>query len=305
MYANRVKLTVVLFFIVLLLLTGSPSEGQDFSKIQIETIKVSGNTYMLTGAGGNIGISAGKDCVFMIDASYAPLTRKIKAAIGTISSISPKFVVITHWHQDHAGGNENLAREEAILVAHENVRKRLGSEQFVEFFNRKVPPVPDSALPTITFTQDVSFYLNGDDIFIFHVAPAHSDGDAIVHFRKSNVIHTGDIYFNGLYPFIDLSAGGSVDGVIAAVKQLISLCDNNTKIIPGHGPLSDKIGLESYLKMLVTIRDRIANETKAGKTLDEVIASKPTHDFDRLWGKGFLKSDQFVKIVYDSLIKKK
>lgn len=305
MFTNRMKLAAVTLFAVLFLLSGSYSEGQDFSSVQVEAIKVSGNVYMLTGAGGNIGISAGKDCVFMIDASYAPLTEKIKAAIRTFSSKPTKFVVTTHWHQDHTGGNENLSREGAIMVAHENVRKRLGSEQFVGFFNRKIPPMAESALPIITFSQDISFHLNGDDIFIFHVAPAHTDGDAIVHFRQSGVIHTGDIYFNGLYPFIDLSAGGSVDGVIAAVKQLISLCGNNTKVIPGHGPLSDKAGLEAYLKMLVTIRDRIANEIKAGKTLDEVIASKPTRDFDPIWGKGFLKPEQFVKIVYDSLVKKK
>ncbi len=305
MFTNRMKLALVPLFVVLFLLTGSYSEGQDFSKVQVEAIKVSGNVYMLTGTGGNIGISAGKDCVFMVDASYAPLTGKIKTAIGTISSKPPKFVVTTHWHQDHTGGNENMAREGAIMVAHENVRKRLGSEQFVEFFNRKIPPVLESALPIITFSQDISFHLNGDDIFIFHVAPAHTDGDAVVHFRKSNVIHVGDLYFNGLYPFIDLSAGGSVDGVIAAIKQLNVLCDSNTKIIPGHGPLSDKAGLETYLKMLVTIRDRIANDIKSGKTLDEVIASKPTRDFDPIWGKGFLKPEQFVKIVYDSLVKKK
>jgi cyclase len=305
MFTNRMKLAAVTLFAVLFLLSGSYSEGQDFSSVQVEAIKVSGNVYMLTGTGGNIGISAGKDCVFMIDASYAPLTEKIKAAIRTFSPKPTKFVVTTHWHQDHTGGNENLSREGAIMVAHENVRKRLGSEQFVGFFNRKIPPMAESALPIITFSQDISFHLNGDDIFIFHVAPAHTDGDAIVHFRQSGVIHTGDIYFNGLYPFIDLSAGGSVDGVIAAVKQLISLCGNNTKVIPGHGPLSDKAGLEAYLKMLVTIRDRIANEIKAGKTLDEVIASKPTRDFDPIWGKGFLKPEQFVKIVYDSLVKKK
>ena len=305
MFTNRMKLAAVTLFAVLFLLSGSYSEGQDFSSVQVEAIKVSGNVYMLTGTGGNIGISAGKDCVFMIDASYAPLTEKIKAAIRTFSPKPTKFVVTTHWHQDHTGGNENLSREGAIMVAHENVRKRLGSEQFVGFFNRKIPPMAESALPIITFSQDISFHLNGDDIFIFHVAPAHTDGDAIVHFRQSGVIHTGDIYFNGLYPFIDLSAGGSVDGVIAAVKQLISLCGNNTKVIPGHGPLSDKAGLEAYLKMLVTIRDRIANEIKAGKTLDEVIASKPTRDFDPILGKGFLKPEQFVKIVYDSLVKKK
>jgi len=305
MFAKRIKIFVVPLFVVIFLLAGSYSEGQDFSSVRVEAIKVSGNVYMLTGAGGNIGISAGKDGVLMIDASYAPLSEKIKAAIRTFNSKPIRFVVTTHWHQDHAGGNENLAREGAILVAHENVRKRLGSEQFLEVFDRKIPALPESALPIITFSRDISFHLNEDDILIFHVAPAHTDGDAIVHFKRSGVIHTGDLYFNGLYPFIDLSAGGSVDGVIAAIKQIIDLCDSNTKVIPGHGPLSDKAGLEAYLKMLIVIRDKIANGIKAGKSLDEVIASKPTRDFDPVWGKGFLKTEQFVKIVYGSLLMKR
>jgi glyoxylase-like metal-dependent hydrolase (beta-lactamase superfamily II) len=304
MFTKRMKIFVLPLFVAIFLLAGSYCEGQDYSNVRVDAIKVSGNVYMLTGAGGNIGVSAGKDGVFMIDASYAPLTEKIKAAIGTFSSKPARFVLTTHWHQDHAGGNEYLAREGAMLVAHENVRKRLGSEQFVEFFNAKVPAMPESALPIITFSRDISFHLNEDDIFIFNIAPSHSDGDAIVHFRRSGVIHTGDLYFNGLYPFIDLSAGGSVDGVIAVIKKIMDICDSNTKVIPGHGPLSDRAGLEAYLKMLVAIRDNIASEIKAGKTLDEVIASKPTRVFDPIWGKGFLKPEQFVKIVYSSLLLK-
>jgi cyclase len=187
---------------------------------------------MLKGAGGNIGILVGENGVFMIDSSYAPMTGKIKAAIITVNPKSIKFVVNTHWHQDHVGSNENLAAEGAIIVAHESVRKRLGSEQFIAFVNKKIPPMPESALPVITFTQDISFHLNGEDILILHVAPAHTDGDSIVHFRQSNIIHTGDLYFNGLYPFIDLSAGGSVDGLISAVKQLLSLCDKQYKDNP-------------------------------------------------------------------------
>ena len=165
--------------------------------------------------------------------------------------------------------------------------------------------MPESALPVITFSQNVTFYLNGNEIFVFHVEPAHTDGDAIVHFKKSNVIHMGDIYFNGMYPFIDLSAGGSINGMIAAVKWILLLCDQNTKVIPGHGHLSNKAELEEYLKMLVAARDRISREIKAGKPLDAVIASQPTRDLDTAWGKGFMKPEQFVKIVYDSLVNEK
>jgi glyoxylase-like metal-dependent hydrolase (beta-lactamase superfamily II) len=282
--------------------TGAYSATQDFANVQIQTEKVADNVFMLIGAGGNIGVSAGKDCVLMIDTSYAPLTNKIKAAIATVSGKSIQYVVNTHWHQDHTGGNENFIKAGATVVAHENVRKRVSTEQFVKLLNKTVPPLPASALPVITFSKDVTFHLNGNEIFIFHIERAHTDGDAIVHFKKSNVIHTGDIYFNGIYPFIDLSAGGSINGMIAAVERILLLCDRNTKVIPGHGHLSDKAELEEYLKMLVAVRDRITREIKAGKPLEAVIASQPTRDLDQVWGKGFMKPEQFVRIVYDSLV---
>jgi len=241
----------------------------------------------------------------VIDASYAPMTDKIKAAIMTVSDKPIQFLVDTHWHQDHTGGNEDFAKSGAILVAQENVRKRLSTEQYIEFLNKTISPLPASALPVITFNEHVTFHLNGDEIYIFHIERAHTDGDAIVHFKNSNVIHMGDIYFNGMYPFIDLSVGGSINGMIAAVVRVLTLCNDNTKIIPGHGPLSNRTGLEAYRKMLVAVRDRVNNEIKAGKNLDAVIASRPTRDLDPVWGNGFLKAELFVRIVYDSLVKDK
>jgi glyoxylase-like metal-dependent hydrolase (beta-lactamase superfamily II) len=260
---------------------------------------------MLVGAGGNIGVSTGKDCVFMIDTSYAPLADKIKAAIATVSDKPIQYVVNTHWHQDHVGGNEYFAKAGATVVAHDNVRKRVSTEQVVKILNKTVPPLPEPALPVITFSRSVTFYLNGNEIYILNIARAHTDGDAIVHFRKSNVIHMGDIYFNGTYPFIDLSAGGSMNGMIRAVKNILLLCDRDTKVIPGHGHLSNKTELEEYLKMLVAVRDRVSHEIKAGKPLDAVIASQPTQDFDPVWGKGFMKPEQFVTIAYESLASEK
>lgn len=305
MFTRQIRLAGILLLVLFMGQTGAYSATQDFANVQIQTEKVADNVFMLIGAGGNIGVSAGQDCVFMIDTSYAPLADKIKAAVAAVSGKPIKYVVNTHWHQDHVGGNENFVKAGATVVAHENVRKRVSTEQFVKLLNKTVPPLPESALPVITFSQNVTFYLNGNEIFVFHIARAHSDGDAIVHFKKSNVIHMGDIYFNGTYPFIDLSAGGSINGMIAAVKRILLLCDQNTKVIPGHGHLSNKAELEEYLKMLVTVRDRIAREIKAGKPLDAVIASQPTRDRDRTWGKGFMKPEQFVKIVYDSLVNEK
>jgi len=302
MFTRQIRLTGILLLVLFMGQTGAYPATQDFANVQIQTEKVADNVFMLIGVGGNIGVSAGKDCVLMIDTSYAPLTDKIKAAIATVSSKSIQYVVNTHWHHDHTGGNENFVKAGAVMVAHENVRKRLSTEQFIKLLNKTVPPLPESALPVITFSQDVTFHLNGNEIFIFHIARAHSDGDAIVYFKKSNVIHMGDIYFNGMYPFIDLSAGGSINGMISAVERILLLCDRNTKVIPGHGHLSNKAELEEYLKMLVAVRDRVTREVKAGKPLDAVIASQPTRDLDQAWGKGFMKPEQFVRIVYESLV---
>jgi glyoxylase-like metal-dependent hydrolase (beta-lactamase superfamily II) len=211
--------------------------------------------------------------------------------------------LITQWHQDHVGGNEYFAKAGAILVAHEKVHQRLSNEQYMEFFKAKIPALPASARPAITFSKDVIFHMKKDDISAFNLGNAHTDGDAIVYFKKSNVIHMGDIFFNGIYPFIDLSAAGTINGMIEAVQYTLTLCNSTTRIIPGHGPVSDKTGLEAYLDMLVKVRDRIANAIKEDKSLGTIIAERPTADYDQKWGKGFLKSDQFVQIVYSSLRK--
>jgi glyoxylase-like metal-dependent hydrolase (beta-lactamase superfamily II) len=305
MFTFRIRWIVVLLLVFLLAGAGTLAKAQDFEKAQIGTLKVEGNIYMLTGPGGNIGIYAGKDAVLLVDSQYAPVTDKIRAAVAAITDKPIQFVVNTQWHLDHTGGNENLARGGAVIVAHENVRKRLSTEQFMEFFKASIPPMPVRALPVITFERDMAFHLDGEEIRIFNVPTAHTDGDAIIHFRKSNVLHMGDILFNGLYPYIDLSAGGSINGMIAAVDRVLPLCDGNTKVIPGHGPLTDKAGLGAYRKMLAAVRDRIASEIQSGKTLPEVVAAQPTREFDDAWGKGFLKPEQFTTLVYSSLTGKK
>jgi glyoxylase-like metal-dependent hydrolase (beta-lactamase superfamily II) len=249
----------------------------------------------------NLGLSVGEDAVFVVDDQFAPLTPKIKAAIARLTAKPVKFVFNTHWHIDHTGGNENMGKGGALIVAHENVRKRMSTEQFIEFFGMKSPPSPKQALPVVTFTTDVTFHINGDEVFIFHVPPAHTDGDAIVQFKKSNVIHMGDTFFNKLYPFIDLSSGGSVEGMIAAAERVLSMASNDTKIIPGHGPLATKKDLQAYGDMLGTVSKRIRAQAKAGKTLEQVLASKPTAEFDEVWGKGFLPPAKFVEIIWKGL----
>ncbi|MDP1863489.1 MAG: MBL fold metallo-hydrolase [Thiobacillus sp.] len=274
---------------------------QDFSKVQIKTEKLSATTYMMTGEGGNLGLSVGEDAVFVIDDQFAPLTPKIKEAIAKLTKKPIKFVLNTHWHFDHTGGNENLGKAGALIIAHENVRKRLSADGFIAFFGMKTEAEPKVALPVITFTQDMSFHINGDELYAYHVAHAHTDGDAIVHFKNSNVIHMGDTFFNKLYPFIDTSSGGKVDGMIGAANRVLAIADDNTKIIPGHGPLASRADLLAYRDMLATVSTRIQAQIKSGKTLDEVQASKPTVEFDAVWGKGFLAPQKWVAMMYENL----
>ena len=278
---------------------------QDFSKVEIKTEKLADTVYMMMGAGGNLGLSVGEDAVFVIDDQFAPLTPKIQAAIAAITKEPVKFVLNTHWHFDHVGGNENLGKAGALIFAHENVRKRMSAEGFIEFLGMKTKPEPKIALPVVTFTSDLNFHINGDEVRAFHVARAHTDGDIIIHFAKSDVIHMGDTFFNKLYPFIDTSSGGTVEGVLAAADRVLKMAGDKTKIIPGHGPLATKADLKTYRDMLAKVSAKIRGQIKAGKKSEEVVASKPTAEFDAVWGKGFLPPEKFVAMVYSNLAKKK
>ena len=285
----------------LLSLPLSVAAQPDLSKVEITTTKLAEGLHVLFGAGGNIGVSSGKDGVFIIDDQYAPMTSKIKAAVAGITDKPIRFVLNTHWHGDHTGGNENLGGAGSIIVAHENVRKRMSVEQFLEAFNERVPASPAAALPVVTYADSVSFHLNGEEMHCFHLPPAHTDGDSVVHFKKANVIHTGDLFFNGLYPFIDASTGGSVDGMINAADKVLALANDATQIIPGHGPMAKKADLVAFRAMLAGVRDKMKPLVTAGKTLAEVQAAKPTRAFDEKWGKGFLKPEQFVAVAYAAM----
>jgi glyoxylase-like metal-dependent hydrolase (beta-lactamase superfamily II) len=274
---------------------------QDFDKVEIQTQKLADTVYMMTGAGGNIGLSVGEDAVFVIDDQFAPLTPKIQAAIAKLSDKPVKFVLNTHWHFDHTGGNENMGKAGALIVAHENVRKRMSVEGFIEFLGMKTQPEPRVALPVVTFSRDLTFHINGDEVFAHHVARAHTDGDAIVQFKKSNVIHMGDTFFNQLYPFIDTSSGGTVNGVLAAADLVLRLADDNTKIIPGHGPLGTAADLQAYRDMLAAVSGRVRQLIRQGKTLEEVVAARPSAKYDEVWGKGFLAPEKFVAMLYGNL----
>jgi cyclase len=277
---------------------------QDYSKVEIKTTKLSDHTYMLVGAGGNLGLSVGDDATFLIDDQFAPLTPKIVAAIAQLTGKPVKFVVNTHWHFDHVGGNENLGNAGAVIVAHENVRRRMASEQFISMMKQAVSPSPHAALPVITFAQGVTFHLNGEEIRVIHVAPAHTDGDSIVHFVQSDVIHMGDVFFNKMYPFIDTSSGGSIDGMVADCDLALGLANDGTKIIPGHGPLGTKAELKAYRDMLATVSERVKKLIAQGRKPDEIAAAGVTAEFDEVWGKGFLKPPQFAEMVAVNILRK-
>ncbi|MCZ6766948.1 MAG: MBL fold metallo-hydrolase [bacterium] len=302
--ATNHRLPTLSALALLILVAISTGAQQDSDATRIEAVPVADGIFMLTGAGGNIGLSVGDDAAFVIDDQFAPLTKKILAAIAEKTDRQVRFVINTHWHGDHTGGNENMGQAGAIIVAHENVRKRMSTEQFIEAFDTRVPPSPAAALPVVTFADSITFHWNGDDIRVFHVGPAHTDGDSVIHFQKANVIHAGDTFFNGLYPFIDSSSGGSIDGMIAAAELVLAIADERTKIIPGHGPLCQKAQLQASYDMLVVARDRIRKLMDEGNTRDEVIAAKPTADLDEEWGGGFLQADVWVGIVFDGLATK-
>ncbi len=305
MFCRGIKTFCLVFCALLLTVSSALCQDQGLDKVQIKTIKVSGSVYMLMGSGGNIGVCVGDDGVFLVDDQFAPLTNKIMAAIGKISNKGIRFLINTHWHFDHVGGNENIGKAGSVIIAHKNVRSRMSSDQFIEFFQKKLPASPKVALPIITFTKDLTFHQNQEEIHVFHVNNAHTDGDAIVYFTNSNVIHTGDIYFSGIYPFIDTSSHGSLNGMIDAAKQILSIINDDTKVIPGHGALSNKPELEAYVDMLITIRDEINKHILEGKTIEEIQASKPTKEFDGKWGGGFLTPDNFVQILYTDLSRSK
>ncbi len=276
-------------------------QSQDFSEVRIETVRVTDSIYMLRGDGGNIGVLIGSDGVILIDDQYAQLTERIREAVAALSPHPIRFVLNTHWHGDHTGGNENLGEAGAILVAHDNVRKRMSEEQFNEFLERRAAPSPDVALPVVTFNQTLTFHRNGEEIHAVHLPLAHTDGDTVIHFRKSNVLHAGDLFTNGQFPFIDIQAGGSIDGMIAAAERLLAMTDAETKLMPGHGPLSDRATLEQFKDMMVTVRDRIWDMMHSDRSLQEIIDSRPTREFEARWSLRFLKPDQWVRLLYMSL----
>ncbi len=287
-----------LLFLLLAFSLSKTGFSQRFDDVKITTIPVTDQIYMLTGAGGNIGLSIGDDGVFIIDDQFAPLTEKINTAIKSLSNADIKFLVNTHFHGDHTGGNENMTKLGATIIAHDNVRQRMSTTPKRDGTNQ-----PESALPVITFNDKMSLFINGEKVGVFHIDNAHTDGDALLYFTKNNVLHTGDTYFKGRYPYIDLNSGGSVNGYIEAVKLGLKLSDEQTKIIPGHGDLSNRTEYEFFLKMLEDLKEAVQREIDSGKTEEEIVSNSAiTKTYDDLnYGSGFISSERIRRTFYNSL----
>lgn len=277
------------------------AQQRDLDQIPLNVVPVADGLYMLKGAGGNIGVSVGQDGVLLIDDQFPQTVGKVRDAVATISDRQIRLVLNTHWHSDHTGGNELLGESGALIIAHENVRKRMSVEHFSEFFNSTTPASPPIALPVVTFTRDVTLHLNGQTIMVEHVPPAHTDGDSLVWFKELNAVHMGDTYFNGFYPFIDASSGGSILGMIGAVDLVLARIDDKTQVIPGHGPLSNLSELRAFRDMLRTVADRVEVQMAKGASVEEIVASRPTAEFDGRWGNGFIKPDDWVRLVCQGL----
>ncbi len=279
------------------------TQAQDLSKVEIQTVKLNDSTYMLQGAGGNIGLCVGEDAVFLIDDQFAPLAPKIKAAVARITAKPVQFLLNTHFHYDHTGGNEAFGKDGALIVAHDNVRQRMSTKQLINLVGNVSPQEasPKAALPVVTVASEIRFHINGEEVHAFHVPRAHTDGDLIVHFRKGDIVHMGDTFFNGFYPFIDVGSGGSADGMVAAADRVLALAGEKTRIIPGHGPLASKADLQATRDLLATVAQRIRELRRSGKTDSEIRAAKPAAEFDARYGGGFIKPDQFVQMMLDAV----
>ncbi len=279
--------------VVSLLACAVQAQRPDFDAVDIKTSDLGDGIYMLEGLGGNIGVSVGDDGVFVIDDQFAPLADKILAAIAEISDQPVSFVINTHWHGDHTGGNAQMAAAGGVVVAHNNVRKRMAAEGPQQ-------AAPD-ALPVVTFAKSVVFHFNGHTIKVVHPGKAHTDGDAIVIFKEINVIHAGDLMFNGRYPYIDVDSGGSVNGYISTLEWLHGAVDEETRVISGHGPAASKQDIADKIAMLRQARKRISALIDEGKSLDEIKAADPLAEFHEKWAWSFIDGPRFTELTYRGL----
>ena len=270
--------------------------------VEFTTFQLSDTVYMLKGRGGNVGVSTGEDGLYIIDDQIQPVTSQLLEAIRKISDKPIRFVINTHYHADHTGGNEVVGRAGTVIISHDNIRKRMTTEQVSIFMKSTTPPYPEDALPILTFNDRMSLHLNGETATAYHVANGHTDGDSIIHFPVSNVIHMGDMFFNGLYPYVDLDAGGSIQGLVTAADLALSMADDSTRIIPGHGPLGMTEDLKNYRDYLIKAGANVQELIDKDMNLQQVIAAEPTKEWDETLGKTWITPAQFTTFIYNSLM---
>ncbi|MDX1443389.1 MAG: MBL fold metallo-hydrolase [Gammaproteobacteria bacterium] len=271
--------------------------------VEMKSFDMGNGIWMIVGQGGNLGVSIGEDGIFLIDDQYAPLTPAIRAEIAELAGEerAVDFLVNTHVHGDHTGGNENFGKGGTLIVAHENVRKRMTTDAFRESFMKNGGKSLEDALPTVTFNDRISFHLNGETLRTRHYPNAHTDGDSVIFFDGANVVHTGDLFFNIGYPFVDRGRGGSVMGLLDALEDLLGRVDADTRIIPGHGEASDREGLVAYRNMIRTVAQRVEEQVDKGKSLEEIQAMKLTSDFDERWNWQFINGEKFIATIHAEL----
>ncbi len=280
-----------------LLFAPLPALAQELSRVEIKTEVVTPGVAVLFGAGGNIAVSHGADGTVLVDDQFAPLTPKLEAAVAALGAKPVKWLINTHWHGDHSGGNENFGKAGAMIMAHDHVRERMAAGQMLR--GEAVPPAAKEALPILTYHDGISLHLNGDTLRIMHAPHAHTDGDSILHWQTANVFHMGDLFFNKVtLPFIDLESGGSAYGLLAAADKVLALANDKSVIIPGHGPLATKAELAAYRAMLAEVIAAVESAKAAGKTLEQVQAMKPAAKYEV--PKAFISGDAFVAAVFNS-----
>ena len=299
------RLAVVATLVIAAALAPLAASAQEWEKVEIVASPLGDGLYMLDGIGGNVVASVGEDGALLVDDQFPQVFDRLRASVPKLKDAPLRFVVNTNWHFDHASANEVAARSGAVIIAHDNSRTHMMADERIPEYDPRivVPAYPKAALPVVTVADGLTLHFNGEDIQVRHVANAHSDGDVLVRFPNANVVHTGDVFFSGGFPFIHVSGGGTIDGMIAGADAILALCDAETKVVPGHGALSNRDGVKAYRAMLVVAKDRVLRLVNEGKTLEQVLAAKPLAELGPEWKAG-VPAEMFATVVYMDLTKK-